>query len=114
MFTKTFVCDEIRAEGSYKVYEADIFDNKVEMIIRDSDNKAFFSTADILRMCQLANRGSYSTNLTNNSSEVIRSAKKVYVDGMAMMSYIFKGRNEGIVQIKEKFLNFFLENIDQV
>lgn len=112
MFNTRFLYDEIRPEGNYKVYEIDIFDNKLETMVRESDGAKFYSSADILRMCELSNRGSYSSNLINNSEEVIRHGRKTYVDSMALFSYIFKGRNEGITKIKKKLLEFFEEKID--
>lgn len=112
MFSTRFLYDEIRADGTYKVYEIDLFDSKVETMVRQSDGAKFYSTADILRMCELSNRGSYSSNLINNSEEVIKHGRKTYVDSMALFSYIFKGRNEGITKVKKKFLDFFEDKID--
>lgn len=112
MFNGEFLYDEIREDGKFKIYSINLFENKVEAVVRESDNAMFFSVADVLKMCKLANRGSYSANLINNSSEVLRHGRKAYIDGLALFSYIFKGRNEGIVEIKKKFLNFFIESID--
>lgn len=112
MIKGTFLYDEIRVDGKYKVYEIDLFGDIVETMIRESDKEMFFSSADVLRMCQLANRGSYSSNLISNANEVIRNGRKTYIDSMAMFSYIFKGRNEGIMIPKKKFLKFFVDSIE--
>ena len=112
MFKGEFQYDEIREDGKFKVYTIDFFGYNIEAMVRESDNKIFYSVADTLKMCSLANRGSYSTNLINNSSEVIKSGRKTYIDSIALFSYIFKGRNEGIMEVKEKFVDFFIKNID--
>lgn len=112
MLKGKYLYDEVTTSGTYKVYEVDMFGNNVAMIVRQSDGERFLCVADILKMCELPNRGSYSSNLTNNSRVVIKLGRRVYVDAMAMISYIAKGRNEGIVKVKEKFTKMFMESVD--